>query len=178
MNDVFTVLGKDHLEVKSMLTALQTGGADAGKIAERLVIEESRHEAAEEMHFWPAVRDRVPGGAALADMAIEQEAKGKDVLEDLRKAAAGDPYFIQLVATFTKAGSDHIAFEEEKVWPALRAALSPKEALELGKKIEAAKESGPTRPHPTGPDGATGLKTVGQAAAAMDKVRDKISGRG
>lgn len=178
MSDVFTVLGRDHLQVKGLLAALQTGGPGAGETAEKLVIEESKHEAAEEMHFWPTVREKIPGGAALADMAIEQEAEGKEILDELRKATPGDPEFIGLVATFTKAGEEHIAFEEEKVWPALRTALTPKEALELGDKLETAKKSGPTRPHPTGPDGPTGLKTVGRGAAAMDKVRDKVSGRG
>jgi hypothetical protein len=57
MSDVFVAL-RDHNDVEQMLVALtHTGGAPdgSGKTAERLVIEEPRHESAEEMHFWPAV---------------------------------------------------------------------------------------------------------------------------
>lgn len=178
MSDVFTVLGRDHLEVKGMLGELASGGADAGKVAERLVIEESKHEAVEEMHFWPKVREKVPGGDQLADTALKQEQEGKEVLDQLRKAEPGDPEFARLVSTFAGAGEAHISYEETQVWPALRAVLSTEEALELGKQIESAKDKAPTRPHPGGPDSASGQKTVGAAAAAMDKVRDAVSDRG
>ena len=49
-------------------------------MVEELVIEESRHEAVEEMYFWSAVRDRVPNGDELADTATGQEQKGKEIL--------------------------------------------------------------------------------------------------
>lgn len=178
MSDVFSVLGEDHLEVKRILAGLATGGVGEGELAERLVIEESKHEAAEEMHFWPAVREKVPGGDQLADAALAQEKEGKEVLDELRKATPGDAEFRRLVAKFTEAGQAHIAFEETQVWPSLRTALSPKEAVELGEQIQSAKESAPTRPHPGGPDTPGGLKSAGMAAAAMDKVRDKVTNRG
>lgn len=178
MSDVFTVLAEDHLEVKRILAALATPSVREAELAEQLVIEESKHEAAEEMHFWPAVRDKVPGGDQLADTALSQEHEGKEVLDQLRKATPGDAEFRELVATFTTAGQAHIAFEETHVWPLLRSVLSAAEATELGEKVQSAKESGPTRPHPGGPDTPGGLKSAGMAAAAMDKVRDKATSRG
>ena len=67
MTDVFTVLAQDHQEVKAMLAELERGPTKATgatedqlalrkKMTEQLIIEESRHEALEEMYFWPAVR--------------------------------------------------------------------------------------------------------------------------
>jgi Hemerythrin HHE cation binding domain len=78
--DVFTVLSQDHQEVKRMLVELEKGpsratGADEDQLAlrkkmtEQLIIEESKHEALEEMHFWPVVRDHLPDGDTLADRA-------------------------------------------------------------------------------------------------------------
>ncbi len=32
------------------------------KLAEKLIIEESKHEAVEGEYFWPAVREKLPGG--------------------------------------------------------------------------------------------------------------------
>lgn len=178
MADVFQVLEADHQEVKLILTELGTGSGDLGKLAERLVMEESKHEAAEEMYFWPTVREKLPNGNELADAALRQEQEGKEVLDALRKAAPGDADFLRLVDTFTAAGQEHIAFEEQQVWPALRLVLTPQEAEELGSKVESAKQMGPTRPHPDGPDSPGGLKSVGVAAAAMDRARDAVSRRG
>lgn len=181
MADVFAVLMADHLEVKEMLTQLESpgsGGKDRAKLAERLVMEESKHEAVEEMYFWPSVRENVAGGDQLADKALEQEDEGKDVLDQLRKASAGEPEFERLVTVFARAGREHIAYEEEQVWPKLRAVLSPEECEELGDKIEQAKKAAPTRPHPNAPDSPGALKSAGVAAAVTDRVRDAVSGRG
>ena len=189
MPDVFEVLSSDHQEVKQMLAELETGptaatGADdtqlalRKKMAEQLVIEESRHEAVEEMYFWPVVRARVAGGNRLADEAIGQESAGKEVLNRLDKLGAGDPEFEQVLARFITAGREHIAFEETAVWPGLRAVLSDQEARELGGKLETGKKSAPTRPHPHTPASPGVLKTAGPAAAAADKARDAVTGRG
>jgi Hemerythrin HHE cation binding domain len=178
MTDVFEVLTIDHQQVKLVLTELGAAAGDLEKLAERLVVEESRHEAAEETYFWPAVREKLPNGDELADTALHQEQEGKEVLDALRKATPGDPDFLRLVDTFTSAGQEHIAFEELQVWPALRTVLSSDGAGELGSKIEMAKKTGPTRPHPGGPDSPGGLKSAGVAAAAVDKVRDAVGGRG
>ncbi|HUN31996.1 MAG TPA: hypothetical protein VMU95_08235 [Trebonia sp.] len=69
------------------------------------------------MYFWPAVREHVTGGDALADEATGQEQEGKQVLDQLKKADAASPRFEQLLFTFTKAAQDHIRFDEETVWP-------------------------------------------------------------
>ena len=100
MADVFTVLAKDHEEVKGMLAELEKGPAKAAgasqdqlarrkKMTEELIIEESKHEALEEMYFWPAVREHRPAGDTLADEATGQEQEAKEVLARLDKLQAG-----------------------------------------------------------------------------------------
>jgi hemerythrin-like domain-containing protein len=189
MPTVFDVLGHDHQEVKQMLSELEKGPTSAAgarddelalrkKMVEQLVIEESRHEAAEEMHFWPTVRDRVPDGERLADTATSQEQEGKHVLDRLDKLDASDPEFEQLVATFIQAGREHISFEETQVWPVLRTALNTEEASELGDKIVEAKKTAPTRPHPHTPPAPGVLKAAGPVVGAADRARDAATGRG
>lgn len=189
MAGVFDVLAKDHAEVKQMLADLEAGPTAANgasnselaqrkKMVEQLVIEESKHEALEEMHFWPAVRDKLPDGDKLASTAIEQEQEGKEVLDKLDKLDASDGEFEKLVSEFIEAGREHITYEETQVWPSLRNALSAKEAKEIGTKIEEGKKTAPTRPHPHTPASPGVLKSAGPAAAAADKARDKMSGRG
>lgn len=189
MPNVFDVLSHDHQEVKQMLSDLEkdlnTAATPTGdqirrrkKLSEQLVIEESKHEAVEEMYFWPAVRERVQDGDRLADQATGQEQEGKEVLDKLDKLGASDPQFAKLLGQFISAGREHIQFEETQVWPNLRAVLSEQEADELGRKLEKAKKTAPTRPHPKTPPDPRVLKTAAAAAAAMDRARDAATGRG
>lgn len=189
MSDVFEVLAADHVEVKLMLAALEDSqglAGDAGdmllsareQVAELLVIDSSRHEAAEEQYFWPVVRKHVSNGDKLADHAISQENEAKEVLDKLDGMRASNPQFDELIGTFIPAAREHIEFEEGQVWPELRAVLTPKEATQLGEQVAKAKERGPTRPHPHTPADPAVLKTVGSAAAVVDRLRDALTGRG
>jgi hemerythrin-like domain-containing protein len=189
MADVFDILGTDHHEVKQMLTGLESGptrhsGATEAQLearkelAEKLIIESSKHEAVEEQYFWPVVRSRVPDGDRLADHAISQESEAKEVLARLDKLAPTEGEFDELVAKFIPAAREHISYEEQTVWPPLRTALTAAEAEDLGTKLADAKKTAPTRPHPHTPASPGLLKTAGPAVAAADKARDALRGRG
>ena len=188
MASVFDVLGQDHEEVKRMLAELELGptaatGADSDQLAlrkkmvQQLVIEESKHEAVEEMYFWPAVREHLTDGDDLANQAQDQEQEGKEVLSKLDKLGPEEDEFEARLAEFIRTGRAHIAFEETTVWPDLRGALSAAEADDLGRKLAAGKETAPTRPHPATPASPGLLKTAGPAVAAADRIRDAATGR-
>jgi hemerythrin-like domain-containing protein len=189
MPDAFEVLRADHAEVEQMLAVLEgTPGHAAGagrtvlaarqEVARRLVIDSSRHEAAEEQYFWPAVRERLANGGELADQAIAQEQEAKEALGRLDKLEATDDEFDQVLDAFIPAARRHIEFEETRVWPGLRQVLTAAEAADLGDKLEKARQHGPTRPHPHTPASPQVLKTAGPAVAAVDKLRDTVTGRG
>lgn len=188
MSDVFEVLAADHADVKRMLTALEdspghaAGASDAvlearAVVAQWLVIDSSRHEAAEERYFWPAVRKHVGDGDDLANQAIGQENEAKQLLDKLKNLDAADGEFDELLGKLTPAARQHIEFEEGQVWPKLRAALTAEEATELGGQVSKAKKHGPTRPHPHTPANPAVLKIAGPVAAIIDQLRDAISGR-
>lgn len=188
MADVFTVLAEGHRDVVQLLTELESlvGDADrptpelvehGGVLANRLVALESRHEAAEEQYFWPAVRTGVPGGGELAERAVGQESAAKELLARLDGMHPHDADFVGLIGEVARAGRAHISFEEDEVWPRLRAALPAHEAELLGRAVAAAAQLGPTRPHPHTPAKPALLKTAGVAVAAVDRLRDRLSGR-
>ena len=189
MPNVFEVLRTDHHEVKAMLIRLESGpqaslGATAEQIAQRrhlvdeLIIEQSRHEAAEQRYFWPMVRALGPEGDRVADQGLEQEAQGETVLNELDKLDAGDERFESALAAFISDARAHIAFEEAHAWPLLGAALSAEQAEELGDKISQAKKMAPTRPHPHTPPTEGARKTAGPMAGVADRLRDAVTGRG
>jgi hypothetical protein len=189
MPDVFEVLRKDHDEVKAMLAELEVGPKANGgatdeqlafrkRVVDRLIIEESRHEAAEQQHFWPALRQLGPEGDRVADEAIGQESEAEQVLDKLGKLSPDDQRFEELLAGFASDARAHIAFEEAHAWPLLRATLSTEQASDLGDKVTQAKKLAPTRPHPHTPSNEGVRKTVGPLIGAADKLRDVVTGRG
>ena len=188
MPSAFEVLAKDHEEVKRMLSELELGptavtGATSDQLAlrqkmvEQLVIEESKHEAVEEMYFWPAVRSHLTDGDELANQAQDQEQQGKFILDRLGKLLPEDKEFEDQIAHFITVGRAHIEFEETAIWPALLLALTAEEAADLGRELEEAKKTAPTRPHPNTPSSPGLLKTAGAAVAAADRLRDAVTGR-
>jgi hemerythrin-like domain-containing protein len=182
--DALTFLRQDHKSVLGMFEVLDgapTGpGAQSsglGTMVTNLVIAESQHEAIEEQIFWPAVREALDNGDALADKAIEQEQAGKQLLQRLEDGEPGESDYHEALQEFVKVGRDHIAFEQDVVWPLFEAAVSGEHLMRLGEKLEAAKKVAPTRPHPDTPPSPAVLKTMGMATAVLDHVRDAASGR-
>jgi hypothetical protein len=189
MPDVFQVLRKDHDEVKAMLAKLEEGpsagtGATADQLGlrkravEAVIIEESKHEAAEQMYFWPAVKRLGPDGERIAEAGLEQEAEADPVLADLDKLQPDDEGFEARLAVFTAAARAHITYEEAHAWPLLRASISADEAQALGDQITQAKKLAPTRPHPHVPPQPGAVKSAGPVAGVVDRMRDAATGRG
>lgn len=188
MADVFEVLRADHGDVRLLLAALESSpGHAAGAspqvlkarklAAERLVIDSSRHEAAEEEYFWPAVRERLGDGSKLADEASAQEQAGRAALARLDQLEPDDHEFDELLTELIPAARAHIEFEETRVWPQLRQALSPFQARELGDQIREATERATARPQPRGAARPKGRKTADSAAAAAGKLNSAATRR-
>jgi hypothetical protein len=143
-----------------------------------IVIAESRHEAVEEQYFWPMVRKEVPRGEQLAGAGVDQEAAAKYLLDALEKTGANQPDFDAMVERLVHDGREHISYEQDEVWPEVRAAVGGDRLLEVGKHMAAAKGKAPTRPHPSTPATPAVLKTVGKVAALADRARDALHRRG
>jgi hemerythrin-like domain-containing protein len=188
MADVFEVLRADHGDVRLLLAALESSpGHAAGAsqqvlkarklAAERLVVDSTRHEAAEQEYFWPAVRERLGDGGKLADEASAQEQEGLEALARLDQLEPDDDEFDKLLAELIPAARRHIEFEETRVWPPLRQALSPFQAHELGDKIREATERATARPEPRGAALPKGRRSAGSAADAAGKLNTAATRR-
>ena len=183
--DALTFLRADHESVLGMLDvldgALEGSGAQAGGLdtmVTNLIIAESQHEAIEEQWLWPAVRNALEDGDELADHGTAQEQAGKVLLQRLEDGTPGDPDYHDALQKFVAAGREHIAYEQDVVWPRIAAALSQAELDKLGERLETAKKVAPTRPHPATPPVGMVQKTMGLGVAVADHVRDAITGRG
>jgi hemerythrin-like domain-containing protein len=157
MSTAFEVLGRDHEEAKQIFTELELGltaatGADRdhlelrGRIVRHLVVQEARHQAVEEMYFWPVVRERLGDGTELASQAQDQEREAKEILGELDNLTPEDDEFEGRLAEFIRVARAHIAFEETTVWPSLWAVLRAAESDDLGRRLEEGKRTGTAMP--------------------------------
>lgn len=186
-DDVAAVLTRSHDEVMALLRELEAvlgpGGArtpDAlarrASLVDAIVLRLSAHEAAEELIFWPAVRDSLLAGESVARVAREQEREAKEVLHDLGRTSPDEDRFDDLVSELDAVLRRHVAFEDS-VLLQLGEALAEEQRLSLGRRVAAAMVHGPTRPHPHAPSGAALLHLAAPAAGALDRLRDKMGRR-
>ncbi|MBR7829283.1 hemerythrin domain-containing protein [Actinospica sp. MGRD01-02] len=175
--NVIAELTTDHREVEGLFEKFKALAPDdhAGRreVADDFTTELVRHSVAEEQYLYPAVREHVPGGGAMADKELADHEKVEQLLKDLERADTTDPRFDTLAAEVIEEVTSHVKDEEERLFPALLEACPMDYLFELGDKIRTAKAAAPTRPHPNAPDN----KVATAGAGLVDRVRDLFSGR-
>ncbi|MFE7855502.1 hemerythrin domain-containing protein [Streptomyces sp. NPDC101209] len=179
--NVIDELMTDHREVEEIfgrIEALPTGHKDRKVYADQATMELIRHSVAEEEYLYPAVREHVAGGDAIADKEIEDHSEAEQLMKDLESCEADHGEFDRLIGKLMTEVRSHIADEEQNLFPKLRAACPPEALDKLGDKIRQAKKMAPTRPHPSAPDTPPANKLLAPGAGMVDRMRDALSGRG
>ncbi|MFJ5531876.1 hemerythrin domain-containing protein [Streptomyces sp. NPDC093261] len=179
--NVIDELVTDHREVEELfgrIEALSPGDKDRKVYADQATMELVRHSVAEEAYLYPAVREYVADGDAIADKEIEDHSKAERIMKDLESHEADDPEFDRLIGMLMAEIRSHVADEEENLFPRLRAAASAEALDDLGEKVRRAKKTAPTRPHPSAPDTPPANKLLAPGAGLVDRIRDALTGRG
>jgi hemerythrin superfamily protein len=179
--NVIDELMTDHREVEELfgrIDALPPGDKNRKVYADQVTIELVRHSVAEEQYLYPAVREHLVNGDTMADREIEDHSKAEQIMKDLEGCEADDPEFDRLVGTLMSEVREHVADEEDNLFPQLRAACSAEALDTLGEKVRMAKKMAPTRPHPSAPDKPPANKLLAPGAGLVDRMRDALSGRG
>ncbi|WP_128374450.1 hemerythrin domain-containing protein [Streptomyces cavernae] len=179
--DVIQELTTDHREVEEFFAQIgkePPGAPERKRVLDQLTIELVRHAIAEEEYLYPAVREHVENGDAIADKEIDDHSRVERLLKDLEGMEASDPEFNRAVVELETEVSEHVRDEETSLFVRLRQSC-PQSALdELGDKIRTAKKLAPTRPHPSAPDTPPANKLLGPGVGLVDRVRDFVTGRG
>ncbi|MFC9926470.1 hemerythrin domain-containing protein [Streptomyces sp. NPDC127190] len=179
--NVINELTTDHREVEELfgrIEALPPGSPERKNLADQATIELVRHSVAEEAYLYPAVREHVPGGDALADKELEDHAQAEQIMKDLEGCQADDPRFDTLMTQLMREIRSHVQDEEQNLFPRLESACPPDALMDLGDKVRRAKKTAPTRPHPSAPDTPPANKLLAPGAGLVDRMRDALSGRG
>ncbi|GAA3140397.1 hemerythrin domain-containing protein [Planomonospora alba] len=180
--DVVAVLTHDHREVEEMFTELERLSRSETErrrvLTEKVITELVRHSVAEEAYLYPAVRDLVPGGDALADRELAEHAEAEETMKELERTDVSEERHNVLLARLMAEIRAHIQEEENELFPRLRESADAERLEELGRKVEAIKKIAPTRPHPAAPDKPPANKVLGPMTGLVDRMRDALSGRG
>ncbi|MFH8694540.1 hemerythrin domain-containing protein [Streptomyces chartreusis] len=179
--NVIQELSTDHREVEELFQQIENETANATtrrKLADQLTMELVRHSVAEEQHLYPAVRRWVDGGDDIADKDIADHSEVERLLKELEGCQPDEAQFDTLIAQLKSSVTAHVRDEEDRLFRLL-ADSCPAETLdELGGKVRLAKESAPTRPHLAAPDTPPLNKILAPGMGMVDRVRDKLTGRG
>lgn len=171
-DDIVRLLQEDHRLVEQRLAELDTAGAATrGELFWKLTNDLVRHEVAEEIVVYPALR-KVPGGDQVADARIAEQSDAEEQLAKMEKMDAESPAFVRELATLRASVLEHAKAEEETAFPMLEGSVPPDQRVELGQRYVKAKDAAPTHPHPHAPDSPPGNVVMGPVAALVDRLRD------
>jgi hypothetical protein len=72
---------------------------------------------------------------------------------------------------------EHVAEEENDVFPQFRSKVDEDELNKLGETVQRLKKIVPTHPHPMAPDHPPFNALLGPGAGLVDRLRDMLTGR-
>ncbi|MCQ4040776.1 hemerythrin domain-containing protein [Streptantibioticus rubrisoli] len=175
--DVIKELTADHAEVAGLFDRIRSsrpGSRERKELVDEVTERLVRHAVAEEQYLYPAVREHVVDGEALAEKELRDHSRIAETLNALAGVDSGDPGFSELLVVLVTGVTAHVRDEEERLFPRLSAAC-PREVLrDLGDKVRRAERIAPTRPHPAAPDRPPAIGAVSPWLGLVDKIRDKI----
>jgi iron-sulfur cluster repair protein YtfE (RIC family) len=175
-DNVIELLIEDHRSVERRLGDFETAQPEARpELFWKLTDELVRHEVAEEVVIFPALRE-VPGGAAIARARIEEQAEAESQLARMEKLDAATPEFMAELTDLKAVVLEHAAREETEAFPLLSTNVASPDQVILADKYQAAKRAAPNHPHPHAPDTPPGNKILGPVAALVDRIRDAANG--
>lgn len=177
--DVVDILTADHQDMLDLLrqTETTTEAQLRRDIVDTVIAEVMRHSVAEEMIVYSSVEKYVPNGSEEVAHDKEEHAELVDVMKRMEDLDASDAAFMEKVRELAKLLDHHAHDEEDEQFPKLRESIPRGELIEMGKKVENAKQVAPTRPHPNAPHSELFHKTLGPGVGMVDRLRDALMSR-
>jgi len=130
--------------VFGLLDDLATSRHDRFPLAHRLIDALAAHTATEQQLVYPALRDIVPGGIAMADQAQSDHQAMRAAMVTLEESHPGDPPFEQALVDLRTELEAHVPVEEGELLPALRQVIGADKMEELGTLYIQIRDSLPT----------------------------------
>jgi hypothetical protein len=172
--DAIELLADDHRHLHGLLVHWERMGA-AGPERRRLLDEIVRalvtHASIEERVLHPALLD-LPGGPELAEVAAREHAEAEGAVARIERLDPGDPRVDHTLQAVIPQLRKHLRREREHVLPLLPRHMTRERLLQLGRELERARRSAPTRPHPSVPRSPALKKLSDPVVSLVDRALD------
>lgn len=179
--DVVDLLSRDHRQIEEMFRELENGGArgapERRRLVDRVITELVQLSVVKELHLYPAVRTYLDDGDAVADREISEHARAEHTMKELEDVDPGDSRFEPLLSRLMTETRAHIEDAEKRLFPQLVSRMTKRDRRDLGRRVEKAKRTAPTRPHPGAPDAPPVNRIVDPGLGLVDRLRDAFTER-
>jgi hemerythrin superfamily protein len=137
-----------------------------------LVTELVKHEVAEEMVVYPAIRADAPDGGGAVERRLKEQSEAEERLATMEKMDMRAMKFSVELHELNITLHRHARAEEQTIFPVLKAIETEDALIQLGDRYVKAKSSAPTHPHPHAPDTPPVNRILDPITALFDKARD------
>ena len=130
--DMAELITHEHRVIDGLLGTLAGERDDRFSLAHRLIDEVAAHIAAEQQVFYPALRDIVPGGGAMANRGQEEHRRLRAALERIEAGHPGDGDFEGSLSDVRTLMAEHGQHQESEAIPALSRIIGPLAMGDMG----------------------------------------------
>lgn len=137
---IFELLKKDHRKVEKLFSEIEetNDSKKREKLFEQIGQELSLHAEAEELTFYPAMREYEKTDA-LIEEAEEEHVEVKVMLEEMKSLDVKSPEFARKLLDIKTAVQHHVEEEENSVFPSVAECMNEKELEQLADEFRKTK---------------------------------------
>ena len=176
--DAIALLKADHREVEQLFKEFERAGDAAHKtkrkLVDQMIVALSQHAAIEEEEFYPAARQLDPNEDDQVLEALEEHHVVKWELQELVGLDPKDERFNAKVTVLIENVRHHVREEEGDLFPSIRRSATRAQLQEIGGRLEQARKTAPTRPHPRSADEPPAAIVSDVVAGVVDRARDMV----
>jgi hemerythrin superfamily protein len=140
LDDILSLIETDHREVEQLFEKIQKekSSKKIKDLFSQIYEELSLHTRAEELVFYPAMRE-YEETAAYIEEAEEEHDAAKILLEEMKLLEPDDSKFKSKLTELIESVQHHVEEEEEEIFSAVRESMEDQELQELGQEFQQAK---------------------------------------
>ena len=177
--DAIELLTGHHREVEQLWTHVEESHAEGSEVqvqlAQEIVTILSQHDAIETQFLYPELRSADGAdGQQLSDHSLDEHQQVRELLTEVDGKDVRDESVYSALAQCIANVMEHVAEEEQQIFPLLRQSVGQERLTELGEQMAAAMKMAPTHPHPTTPNSKIGATVAGAVTGVIDKARDAV----
>jgi hypothetical protein len=162
---------RDHQELRRLFDEYNAALSlkEKDEIKNEIIRGLSINDFITETVLFPAYEKEVPNGKDALYPYRGRCADLRTMMVQMDKMKIDDLAFQPTFNTLMKQVEDGMTYKEKEFLPSLQVVISPSRAEELGRDMDKARRSAPTRPHTN----AAKSSVLGALAAPIDKLKDK-----